>query len=115
METIGLMQDSQTLGLTANWLNVTHTGGAGGGYNGGYGGGGTTDGNSISNCFGQAYLSNNYYPYWTYPVYVSSPSRPIKLTLSEVERLRRAAKADAKLKEILSKFTSQIEITVDFE
>jgi hypothetical protein len=45
----------------------------------------------------------------------SSPARPIKLTLSEVERLRKAAKADPKVKEILAKFTSQIEITVDFE
>jgi hypothetical protein len=35
--------------------------------------------------------------------------------MSEVERLRRAAKADDKLKAILQKFTGQIEITVDFE
>ena len=54
------------------------------------------------------------YP-WAYPVYVSSPTRPIKLTLSEIDRLRKAAKADDKLKTILAKFTSQIEITVDFE
>jgi hypothetical protein len=50
-----------------------------------------------------------------YPVYQPSPARPIKLTLSEVERLRKAAKADDKLKLILQKFTGQIEITVDFE
>lgn len=58
-----------------------------------------------------------YWPYqqWSYPVYVSSPSRPIKLTLSEIERLRKAARADKALKSILSKFTDQIEITVDFE
>lgn len=55
-----------------------------------------------------------YWPYY-YPVYQTSPARPIKLTLSEVERLRKAAKADDKLKAILSKFTGQIEITVDFD
>jgi hypothetical protein len=59
------------------------------------------------------------YPWWSntcyYPVYHTSPARPIKLTMSEVERLRRAAKADDKLKAILQKFTGQIEITVDFE
>ena len=59
-----------------------------------------------------------YYPYaywpWAYPV-VSSPTRPIKLTMREVDQLRKAAKADAKLKTILSKFTDQIEILVDFE
>lgn len=54
----------------------------------------------------------NGYPY-TY--WVTSPQRPIKLTLSEVERLRKAAKGDGKLKDILTKFTGQIEITVDFE
>lgn len=61
-------------------------------------------------------VGNYYQPCtWTYPVYVDSPARPIKLALSEVERLRKTAKADPKLKEILMKFTSQIEITVDFE
>jgi hypothetical protein len=35
--------------------------------------------------------------------------------MSEIERLRKAAKADEKLKAILQKFTAQIEITVDFE
>jgi hypothetical protein len=43
------------------------------------------------------------------------PARPIKLGLSEVERLRAAAKRDAKLKAILAKFTDLIEVTVDFE
>ena len=48
---------------------------------------------------------------WTYP----SPARPIKLTLSDIDRLRKAARADKALKTILAKFTDQIEITVDFE
>lgn len=63
----------------------------------------------------QWYPTGYIYPYWSYPVYISSPARPIKLTLSEVDRLRKAARTDAKLKAILSKFTDQIEITVDFE
>ena len=49
------------------------------------------------------------------PVFYSSPARTIRLKLSEVERLRKAAKADDKLKAILQKFTDQIEIAVDFE
>lgn len=41
------------------------------------------------------------------------PAKPIKLTLSEVDRLRKAAKADTALKAILQKFTRQIEIIVE--
>lgn len=41
--------------------------------------------------------------------------RPIKLGLSEVEKLRASAKRDAKLKKILEKFTDLIEVTVDFK
>lgn len=50
------------------------------------------------------------YYYWTTPA-----PRPIKLAMSEIERLRKAAKADDKLKAILAKFTGQIEIVVDFD
>lgn len=54
------------------------------------------------------------YPYtWIYPV-VSSPARPIKLTMAEVNQLRKAAKGDKSLKAILEKFTPQIEVVVDF-
>ena len=61
------------------------------------------------------YTTGNYWwPYYSYPVYLSSPSRPIRLTMSEVERLRKLAKADEKVKAILAKFTEQIEIVVDF-
>lgn len=79
--------------LNQNWLGTTTNG-----YDDQYGGRG---------------LVSSSYSYW-YPVY-TSVERPIKLTLSEVERLRKAARADEKLKAILQKFTSQIEITVDFE
>lgn len=54
---------------------------------------------------------------WYYPPYniALREPRPIRLLLSEVERLRKAAKADEKLKAILQKFTGQIEIVVDFD
>lgn len=54
----------------------------------------------------------HYYPYY-YPVYIS-PSRPVKLKLSEIEKLRLLAKEDSGLKSILQKFTPLIEIEVDF-
>jgi hypothetical protein len=52
------------------------------------------------------------YPAWTYTV---STKVKIRLTLSEVDRLRKAAKDDEKLKAILSKFTPSIEVIVDFQ
>ncbi len=101
-----------TLACSNNWLdaapqagmtNASHTGGT-------------------TLAVGQAFLGQSTncidYGYHHWPYYnltVTSPARPIKLLLSEVERLRKAAKADEKLKAILQKFTSQIEITVDFE
>ncbi len=103
---------TETLALNNNWLEssqssnqatqATHCmGGATGGL--------------TMNGIGQTITTYGYYQPWYYPVYYSSPARPIKLTLSEVERLRKAAKADEKVKAILAKFTDQIEITVDFE
>lgn len=80
----------------------------------------STTGDSVTLTNTSAKTANNLtvygWPYgmWYYPVY-QSEARPIKLTLSEIERLRKAAKADKALKAILAKFTSQIEITVDFE
>jgi len=57
-----------------------------------------------------------HYPYLTYPtIQISSPSRPIKLTVREVERLRDAAQKDPDLRHILEKFTAHIEVTVSFE
>ena len=85
----------QTLACNANWLdNNTAT-------------------TTVSGCFDSG--SNNlYWTGWTYPVYYPTPSRPIKLGMSEVDYLRRLARSDDKLKSILKKFTDQIEITVDF-
>jgi hypothetical protein len=58
-------------------------------------------------------IQTYYQPYY-YPVYYTSPARPIKLTLSELEKLRKVAKNDKSIKDILMKFTALIEITVDF-
>src|SRR5512146_225287 len=56
----------------------------------------------------------NYQPgIWWYPY--EGPARPIRLGLSEIARLKAAAKRDAKLKAILAKFTDLIEVAVDFE
>ena len=49
--------------------------------------------------------------YHTWPTY---SERKIRLTLSEVEHLRKAARKDAKLRETLRKFSPHIEVEVDF-
>lgn len=58
--------------------------------------------------------SATWYPanYWTYGY---TEPRKIRLKLSEVEKLRAAARKDKALKEVLRKFTGHIEIEVDFE
>lgn len=63
-----------------------------------------------SNC-----IDYGQYGYW-YPWTISSttPAKPIRLSLSEVEKLKKAAKADEGLRAILAKFTDQIEVIVDF-
>ena len=72
----------------------------------------TTAGTFVSdNCtVGSVYS----YPWYTYAPCGIAP-RPIRLTLKDVERLRLAAKRDAKLKAILEKFTDQIEVELSFE
>lgn len=96
--------DSQTLAISSqNWLETTS--------------------GSLNCTIAQLTTTNNCFPYtygtYGYPTYYyytsPSPARPIKLTMSEIERLRKAAKADDKIKAILAKFTDQIEITVDFD
>lgn len=69
-------------------------------------------GYEVQTCTPQSCYS---YPWWGYPVYVSSPSRPITLTLREVERLRDAAHRDPAMRSILQKFTPLIEVAVTFE
>lgn len=57
----------------------------------------------------------NWPPYYGSWYHATTTPRPIRLTLAEVQRLRAAAKRDAKLKAILAKFTEQIEVAVDFD
>lgn len=107
METAMTLTTGATMGCSNNWLNA-------GDYNGNYNGGSALIQNTgclpnVTHTLG--------YPWWQTYYYYTMPSdaRPIKLKLSEIERLRKVAKADPKVKDILQKFTSQIEITVDFE
>jgi phytoene dehydrogenase-like protein len=92
---------NQTVGLPENWLDTAPQAA----YVPS-----TTD-NSLA-------VGGNLSGYWTYPTYWGTTyvePRKIRLKLSEVERLRMAAKEDKKLREILQKFTGHIEIEVDFE
>ena len=103
-----------TLACNADWLDSTAPTLAG---NLTYGEATTTT-NAIGNCSNQWYYGGYWYPYYpltTTATYTITDPRPIKLKMSEVERLRRAAKEDSKLKAILNKFTTQIEIAVDFD
>ena len=61
-------------------------------------------GNSTSNCVT-----------YTPQVYGYAYRYAVTLKMSEVEKLRAAAKKDKKLKEILTKFTGHIQIEVDFD
>lgn len=54
-----------------------------------------------------------YWPYYGYNT--CTEHKPIRLSLAEVETLKKAAKQDPKLRDVLSKFTGQIEVIVDFK
>jgi hypothetical protein len=58
-------------------------------------------------------IGTYWYPY--YQTWYPSSYTPVNLKMSEVEYLRKQAKTDKKLREILQKFTHLIQITVDFE
>jgi len=106
-----------SLALNANWLD---TGTATGGFVPTTATGTVGQSLTIGDTFGGWSRNRRYNDYnWVYPyqsVYVSPSSdpRPIKLTLTEVEHLRKRAKGDQKLRKTLQKFTDLIEITVDF-
>ena len=63
--------------------------------------------------YGSGFYTN--FPYYGSWYYTTTERRPIRLTMAEVQRLKAAAKRDAKLKAVLAKFTDQIEVEVDFE
>jgi hypothetical protein len=66
--------------------------------------------------YGQGGLCYNglYYPWYTPYVWNVTAPVKIRLKLSEVERLREAARGDEALRATLQKFTAHIEIEVDF-
>lgn len=101
-------QASPTVALTSTWLDTTATA-ATPSF--------TANLSNLNACAGvntSTYVWPHYQPgVWWYPY--EGPARPIRLGLSEIARLKAAAKRDAKLKVILAKFTDLIEVAVDFE
>lgn len=94
-----------SLALTSNWLSTDLT---------------PTVTNASNNAvFTTSTIGWTGYGYW-YPYYQPlvihhEDHRPIRLTMSEVERLRVAAKKDKELRATLEKFTDLIEVVVDFK
>lgn len=104
----------RTMVLADNWVGSASaqvfSAGGGDGPQGGLGAGGV----------GQIALTTHTIDYgqygyvWPWQTTVYQTYRPIKLTMAEVERLKKAAKQDDALKAVLQKFTSQIEVIVSF-
>ena len=106
-----MIQEAQTVTLAADWLEessdvtappMTTT---------------VTSGLCIS---GNAVTGNttvDWGHYWAQPTYwnvsYTTPTK-IRLKMSEVEKLRAAAKRDKALREVLEKFGPHIEVEVDF-
>ncbi len=90
---------SELVALNSNWLDTTTANPVAPIY----GGGVRYDWSGPSF---NGYTFTYVYPY-------TGPAKPIRLTMAEVDRLRSAAKRDAKLKAVLAKFTDQIEVIVD--
>lgn len=86
--------------LARGWVDATHTGDA------------ITTTTTCMGCNCWPCSCRNYTNYVTWP-YNSEPSR-IVLRMSEVEKLRAAAKKNPEIKKILNKFTTHIEVEVDF-
>ena len=115
---------AQTVALAANWLSTEVSSNANAGVSWTsatasavpYNTGNTTltiAGGYIGDCW-WPWPSTIYQPYYV-PVttYVTNAEK-IKLKSGEVERLRKAAQRDAKLKAILNKFTPLIEVELEF-
>jgi hypothetical protein len=101
---------TQTLALGAGWTDLPVTMTNAGNF--------SLLNNAAGNYSGGWCHHDYWYPYYV-PIHhthtiVERDRRPIKLTLSEVERLRVVAKKDKELKATLEKFTDYIEVTVDF-
>lgn len=73
-------------------------------------------GNTTAAMYGPFWTNDYWHPYgYCYPSFPTVEHKPIKLSLAEVETLKRAAKQDAKLRDVLAKFTGQIEVVVEFK
>lgn len=59
-------------------------------------------------------IAGTYVSNWPWLCYTYSYVPKIKLKLSEIERLREAARKDSDLKAVLNKFTQHIEVEIDF-
>lgn len=107
------MTETQTnngiMALTSNWLHAEDTFAANAS---GSGGASVTTNGLYQTLAGVQWYG---YPNYTYPYVqtVTEPAKPIKLTFSEVERLRKAARSDKALRDVLQKFTPQIEVVVE--
>ena len=88
-----------SVALASNWLNTSAT------FSETNLPGSVT--NSLNNLW-WPYPWGCYRPYY----YPAAENKPIKLMSVEVDRLRLAAKRDAKLKAVLQKFTPHIEVEV---
>lgn len=86
---------TESMTATSGWLNGAGTTGL------------DAQQQATSNCM-QSYY--NLGPYWSW-----TEPRRIKLTMEEVDVLRKAAKADEKLKAVLAKFTDTIQVEVQFK
>lgn len=113
----------QSLGLAPGWtdlpVTMTNTGNSTLFNNASWTNAGSWSGDRITGPtvrYGWCYR-DYWYPYFypiTQTITVEREVRPIKLSMSEVERLRVAAKKDKDLKATLEKFTAHIEVVVDF-
>lgn len=94
---------SNTVALTSDWLNYSVSAVP------------VVNNNlSVGSRVSGSYIGEYWYPYYTATFWdIREPAR-IRLKLSEVERLREAARGDEALRATLNKFTPYIEVEVDF-
>ena len=97
--------------LPTNWLNYVSWGEVDTVPSVTYVGGTESIGNTI--VVSDDWTGTNCYPYYSY--YPWWPSiQKVRLTMSDVEKLRAAAKKDNALKKVLEKIGPHIEVEVDF-
>src|SRR5262245_46644360 len=97
--------NGQTLTLMANWLDDVTAPQTASTL--------TVTPNGVTGNYYYSLATGGYQYPWAY-ITIPEQAKPIKLTMREVEHLRKAAKANEELKKILAKFTAHIEVVVDF-